>query len=114
MANLPHEEHFVATYRRKRKDGSYIWVEATTNALRDPSTGEVTEMVAIIRDISERKNAEEIVRQKELRFRALFEGSPISLWEEDFSAVRFYLDELAASGIDDLVGHLRTNSDAVR
>jgi PAS domain S-box-containing protein len=36
------------------------------------------------------------------RYRGLFENSPISLWEEDFSAVRHYLDELGVAEADEL------------
>jgi signal transduction histidine kinase len=43
------------------------------------------------------------------RCRTLFEDSPISLWEEDFSDVRVRLLELAASQ-GDLEGYLRANS----
>ncbi|MBN1965142.1 MAG: GAF domain-containing protein [Anaerolineae bacterium] len=35
-------------------------------------------------------------------YRSLFEDSPISLWLEDFSAVRAYLEELRAQGVTDL------------
>jgi PAS domain S-box-containing protein len=114
FARLPEDKHFTATYRRQRKDGDYLWVEATVNALRDSMSGKVTEMVAIVRDMSERKRTEDSVRQNEIRYRTLFEESPISLWEEDFSAVRLYCDELAASGVDNLVAHFRANPDAVR
>jgi PAS domain-containing protein len=33
--------------------------------------------------------------------RALFEHSPVSLWVEDFSAIRLLLEEVRAQGIDD-------------
>ena len=36
----------------------------------------------------ERKQIEEKVRRSEERYRALFENSPISIWEEDFSQVK--------------------------
>ncbi len=35
------------------------------------------------------------------RYRALFEYSPTSLWEEDFSAVKLYVDGLREKGIQD-------------
>src|SRR5215510_836303 len=35
----------------------------------------------------------------EARFRGLFEHAPVSIWEEDFSAVRQHLDGLRAAGV---------------
>ena len=40
------------TYRMRRKDGSYVWVETTWRAIRDNDA--VTEMVAVARNITER------------------------------------------------------------
>ncbi|HJS20672.1 MAG TPA: GAF domain-containing protein, partial [Anaerolineales bacterium] len=49
----------------------------------------------------ERKEAEEKLRKGEERYRALFENSPVSIWEEDFSLVKRYLDSLKQQGISD-------------
>lgn len=57
------------------------------------------------------KNA--ALRESEARFRTLFAESPLSLWEEDFSAVRNYLDGLQAGGVRDLAGYLRNTPSAV-
>jgi signal transduction histidine kinase len=43
----------------------------------------------------------ESLRSSEKRYRALFEYSPISLWEEDLSQVKKHVDALCASGITD-------------
>src|SRR5262245_23955272 len=42
------------TYRMRRKDGSYVWVETTWRAIREKSNEEVSEMVAVARNVSER------------------------------------------------------------
>ena len=38
-----------------RKDGSYVWIEAAARSITDPVSGEVSELQAAIRDISDRK-----------------------------------------------------------
>jgi PAS domain S-box-containing protein len=40
--------------------------------------------------------------ESEARYRRLFENSPVSLWEEDFSEVKKYLDDLQSRGTKDL------------
>jgi diguanylate cyclase (GGDEF)-like protein len=59
-----------------------------------------------IEDISARVSAEK-------RHRDLFESSPISLWEEDFSKLKLFLDQLRADGVIDLRGYIQTHPDVV-
>jgi PAS domain S-box-containing protein len=46
------------TYRIRRKDGEYIWFETTSQVVYKSETKEVQEIVAISRDITERKQTE--------------------------------------------------------
>jgi diguanylate cyclase (GGDEF)-like protein/PAS domain S-box-containing protein len=46
------------SYRCRRKDGSYVWLEANIRRYHDSATGEPGGFVYILRDISERKLAE--------------------------------------------------------
>ncbi|HEY9237714.1 MAG TPA: sensor domain-containing diguanylate cyclase [Burkholderiaceae bacterium] len=58
-------------------------------------------VLVAIEDITERTRAETRVVQSERYARGLFEDSPVSLWVEDFSAIKRLLDDLRARGIED-------------
>ena len=63
-ARLMHHEGIEAmTYRVRRKDGQYVWFETTSQAVRDPATGLVSEILSVSRDISERRRMEEELRR---------------------------------------------------
>ncbi|MDH5218413.1 MAG: PAS domain S-box protein [Gammaproteobacteria bacterium] len=47
------------SYRVQHRDDHYIWLETRTTAINDPETGEIVEIVAVSRDITERKESEE-------------------------------------------------------
>jgi diguanylate cyclase (GGDEF)-like protein len=66
-----------------------------------------------ISDIREQKRAERALAASEAHFRGLFEHAPVSLWEQDFSGVRRYLDDLRAQGVSDLGVHLDDHPEAV-
>jgi diguanylate cyclase (GGDEF)-like protein/PAS domain S-box-containing protein len=49
----------------------------------------------------------------EARFRGLFEHVPVSIWEEDFSAVRQYIDELRGAGVVDFSAYFDAHPEVV-
>ena len=54
---------YTITHRARRKSGEYIWLETTNKVIRDPQTHAVSETVAVSRDITHHKEAEEALRQ---------------------------------------------------
>ena len=62
-----------------RKDGSEFWVELNLAPVAN-ETGWYTHWISIQRNITERKRAEEILRQSEQRFRFLAEAVPQQVW----------------------------------
>lgn len=69
-------------------------------------------LVSII-DISERKRAERAQAASESHALGLFEHSPISLWLEDYSAVKGFLDSLRFKGVTDIQTYLDEHPDTV-
>ena len=67
----------------------------------------------VARDISARLRAEEDLKRSELRYRALFEDSPISLWEENFSLLKRYFDRLKTDGVDNFVRYFSNHPDEI-
>lgn len=61
-AILTSPEPVTIAYRRRHKDGHYVWLETTSRILRDPTSGQPLEMVTSSRDITERKRAEEALK----------------------------------------------------
>jgi len=63
MAEFPKLKHmpqdFTNEYRMRRKDGMYIWVETVARAVRDAGSDWVREFIAVTRDVTDRKEAEE-------------------------------------------------------
>ncbi|MGE3539744.1 MAG: ATP-binding protein [Candidatus Tectimicrobiota bacterium] len=53
------------------------------------------------REIRERTQIEAVLREREQRYRRLFDTAGVSLWEEDFSAVIALIGQLKAQGVID-------------
>jgi diguanylate cyclase (GGDEF)-like protein len=53
------------------------------------------------------------LKKAEMRFQNLFMNAPISLWEEDYSAIKQEFDRLRAQGVTNLRAHLVSEPEAV-
>ncbi|MBI4517037.1 MAG: PAS domain S-box protein [Deltaproteobacteria bacterium] len=65
----------TGSFRTRRKDDSYVWIEVTGRGVRAASDGAVQEIVAVARDVTARHDAEEALRRSERSFRALIENA---------------------------------------
>ena len=52
-------------FRVIHKNGYILWFETTSQALRNELTGELLELYSVSRDVTERKNAEEIAHRRD-------------------------------------------------
>jgi PAS domain S-box-containing protein len=64
------------------KNGSVVWVNLGVSAIRD-SEGKPQSSIAVVLDITQRKRAEEALRESELRLRTMFAASRDGILVED-------------------------------
>ncbi|NLD96328.1 MAG: PAS domain S-box protein [Synergistaceae bacterium] len=77
-----------AEYLMVRRDGSSFYVEANAEILRDDS-GKPTGFFFAERDVTDRKQAEEALRESEAKYRFLTESMKDVIWTLDVATLRF-------------------------
>ena len=91
-ASFQDEEYQLVT-----RDGRVKWMSASWGPVLDEA-GRQVGVQGREREVTERHMTEATLRQREQRYRSLFEESPFPMGEEDFSGVKTFVDQLAASG----------------
>ena len=110
---VDHPERFVNHINENIcRDGHRVWMAWTNKPIRDEN-GRVSEILGVGIDFTERKLAEASLRDSEVRYRGLFEDSPIALWEEDFSAVKLFIDDLRKQGVTDFHAYYKTHPEQI-
>ena len=85
------DEHRVFT-----PAGTLRWHRWTDRGIFD-AAGNLVEIQAVGRDITEERESQELLRRSEENYRRLFSALPVGVWETDFSEV---LAELRRRGLD--------------
>jgi PAS domain S-box-containing protein len=104
-ASLPHrkglpkghatvDREMVFPIIRNQKIVAIIGIGNKSVDYTDSDLAYASRLADVVWDITEHKRAEEALRKSEERYKRMFEDSPISLWEEDFSQVKAYFDNL--------------------
>jgi PAS domain S-box-containing protein len=80
-----------STYRTRRKDGSYRWVEVRRSPIVDPATGKVRLMHAVVRDVDDRERAYRDLHASEERYRLLADNSTDIIGRLDLAGRQTYI-----------------------
>ncbi len=76
----------------KRKDGALYPVEITISRMEIPNT---IQFMGFARDITDRKRAEEALREGELRFRMIIESLPVGVFAHDMDGRLILINEVS-------------------
>jgi PAS domain S-box-containing protein len=71
----------LTSYKVRKKDGCFVWVETEGSLIY--RNGEPYAVQAIARDITEKKRAEESLRESEKRYRLLADNATDVIWTRD-------------------------------
>jgi rsbT co-antagonist protein RsbR len=71
--------------------------------------GDMNELDELRQKLSAARLRIEEMERGQARYQSLFENAPISLWEEDCSEVKRFIDELRRRGVEDLRRHFEAN-----
>ena len=76
----------IYEFKGKRKDGTHVDVEASVATSTIAAHSYITTMV---RDLTDRNEAQEALRNSETRYRLLFESNPLPVWVYDLETLAF-------------------------
>lgn len=74
---------FTATYRLRRPNDDYRWVESRGVPFYN-EFGRFTGYIGVINDITEQRRAEDLHLESEMRFKRLADNAPIMIWTSDY------------------------------
>jgi len=98
----------MGQYRHLKKDGQYIWVETVGNVIKNEVTGDIKDIICVVRDITERKQAEEALRESEEKTRSILRVAPVGIGvvrDKILEDVNFCICEMTGYSKEELVGN---------
>ncbi|MDP2853335.1 MAG: PAS domain S-box protein [Smithellaceae bacterium] len=75
-------EHFMLEFRFRHKDGTYRWIHNKASSLKN-NEGKVIRMFGVHNDITERKQAEEAIRELSRQWQITFDSTDTAIWVLD-------------------------------
>ena len=107
------DAHVPFLCREKTFDGREIVMRNIVHILPE-GRNDWSRVIVTVEDDTAQVNAEQALRESEARYREIFNESPSAIWEEDWSAIKARLDEIAATGVTDWAGYLQDHRTLLR
>ncbi|HKI53120.1 MAG TPA: PAS domain S-box protein, partial [Anaerolineales bacterium] len=87
---------------------------ALTRSVAPGHEDDYSKVLVTTTDITERRRAEVALHESQLRYQSLFDNSSVLLWEEDYSQVKNYFDQLCNAGVTDFQEYFDNHPEAVK
>lgn len=97
--------------RLRNKKGNTVWAFVNASPLMED--GKYLGSLGMLSNITPHKLKEKKRLEQERRYKSLFEDSPVPIWDEDFSRVKEYIDQLKEKGITNIREYFENNLEAV-
>lgn len=107
LAAIIHTEGSRVIFRYRHKDGHYVWLESSSRYTFNAS-GDVDEIIAVSRDITERIRANKLLQESEQKYKSLFDHNPAAVYsmnmDGDYLTANPNLEKLTGYTLDELIG----------
>ncbi|MFB9329220.1 PAS domain S-box protein [Paenibacillus aurantiacus] len=107
LAEIVHTQGSRVIFRYRHKDGHYVWLESSSRYTFDAS-GNVDEIIAVSRDITERISANKLLQESEQKYKSLFDHNPAAVYSMnmngDYLTANPNLEKLTGYTLDELIG----------
>jgi len=101
------KEEYQETYRIVRKDGTIRWIQEKGFWIRNEK-GEIEKLAGISEDITEKRNAEETLKESQAKLESIFKATPVGIGvvlNRVFVIVNDYLCDMVGYSKEELVGN---------
>ncbi|TYP70162.1 PAS domain-containing hybrid sensor histidine kinase/response regulator [Paenibacillus methanolicus] len=107
LAEIAHTEGSRVIFRYRHKDGHYVWLESSSRYTFG-ANGDVDEIIAVSRDITERIRANKLLQESEQKYKSLFDHNPAAVYsmnmDGDYLTANPNLEKLTGYTLDELLG----------
>ena len=87
------QDSFTSEYRVVRPDGTSLWLRGNGRVVARTPDGKAHRLVSIVADVTERKLAEQALRESEERLRMASASAKVGIWDYDLTTNTLRWDE---------------------